>query len=378
MLFRSGLLFPSPAARAAAADPLGLTVTTPFPTIETQPGSDVKLDIDVASPTVEAVDLVVDGLPDGWSATLRGGGFVIHAVTTSGSGATKAELEIVVPPDAAPGSYPVTVTGRDASASSTATITLDVAEQVDSGIGVTADFPSLSGDPAAAFVYNLTITNNTPESQTFTFDPSAPQGWTVTASPTAEERAQTVTIDGGATAKVKVTATPPATAPEGKYPIDVGVTAANGATGKISLEAQVTGTPELTLSTADGRLDTSGRSDTEKRLPLVVANTGTAVLDGVKLAGTAPSGWDVSFDPKELGSLKPNETAQVTAIIKPGPNAVAGDYSITVRSSAGSQAANIDLRFSLEGSRTLGVVAIGVIVVAIAGLVGMFLRFGRR
>ena len=55
-------------------------------------------------------------------------------------------------------------------------VTLDVAEQVDSGIEVTADFPSLQGDPATAFTYNLTITNNTPEPQTFTFDPTAPAG----------------------------------------------------------------------------------------------------------------------------------------------------------------------------------------------------------
>ena len=88
-------------------------------------------------------------------------------------------------------------------------VTLDVPSEVDNGIQLTADFPSLKGDPASDFTYNLTITNNTPEEQTFTFDPTAPQGWTVTASPTAEARAQTVTIDAGATGTVKVTATPP-------------------------------------------------------------------------------------------------------------------------------------------------------------------------
>ena len=43
-----------------------------------------------------------------------------------------------------------------------------------------------------------------------------------------------------------------------------------------------------------------------------------------------------------------------------------------------SQSANIDLRYSLEGSRTLGVLAIVVIVAALAALAGVFVRFGRR
>ena len=77
-------------------------------------------------------------------------------------------------------------------------------------------------------------------------------------------------------------------------------------------------------------------------------------------------GLGVSFDPQTIADVKPNETAQVTAIIKPAKDAVAGDYAMTVRSSAGSESSNVDLRYTLQGSRTLGFVAIGVIVVAFA------------
>jgi uncharacterized membrane protein len=38
----------------------------------------------------------------------------------------------------------------------------------------------------------------------------------------------------------------------------------------------------------------------------------------------------------------------------------------------------MDLRFTLKGSRTIGVVAIVVIIAAIAALIGVFVRFGRR
>jgi len=367
---------------AAAADAISLT--TPYPSVETQPGSTVKLDLHLTSDVAEAVDLAVKGLPDGWKSTLRGGGFVIHSVTampvtTTSTTPVTVTLEVDVPPDAKAGSYPFTVEGSDAAGdTSEAAVTLQVAEVVDSGIGITADFPSLKGDPASAFTYNLTITNNTPEQATFTFDPTGPEGWTVSASPAAQAKAETVSIDAGANTTVTVTATPPATAAQGKYPIDVAVSAANGATGKIELQAEVSGTPTLELAKSDQRLNVSGKSDSVKRIPLIVSNTGTAPLENVKFASTAPTGWDVSFDPQQLTEVKPNETAQVTAIVKPDSNAVAGDYAITVRSSAGSESSNIDLRYSLESSSALGVLAIIVIAVAVLGLVGVFIRFGRR
>ena len=356
-----------------------LQVTTPYPAIETQPGSLVKLHLVVESAVPETVDLSVDGLQAGWQATVRGGGFVIHAITSEPDPGASADVEVAVPASAAPGDYPLEVRASDSTGGrSVVAVTLMVAEQVNNGIKLSADFPSLSGDPGTAFSYKLTVANDTPEEQTFTFDPSAPQGWTVTASPTAEARAQTLTIDAGASADVRVTATPPATAEQGMYPVDVAVTGANGASGTITLQAEVTGTPKLELATSDQRLDVSGKANTEKRIPIIVANSGTAPLESVKMAGTAPTGWEISFDPQQIDLVLPNETAQVTAIVKPSSDAVAGDYSMSIRSSAGSDSSTIDLRYSLQGSRTLGLVAIGVIAAAFAALAGVFVKFGRR
>jgi uncharacterized membrane protein len=356
-----------------------LVVTTPYPSIEAQPGSNVKLSLSVVSATPDVVNLEVGGLPDGWAATLRGGGFVIHSITSQPDTGATADLEIAVPPDASPGEYPITVTGQDASGGrSEASLTVVVAEVVNTGISLTADFPSLSGDPGTAFTYNLTVANDTPVEQTFTFDPTAPQGWEVTANPTAQAKAQTVTVDAGADTTVNVSATPPESTKQGSYPIDVTVTGANGASGTITLEAIVQGTPQLTLGTADQRLNVSGKANTEKRVPMIVANSGTAPLESVKLAGTAPTGWDVSFEPAEVTAVQPGETAQVTAVVKPASDAVAGDYMMTVRASAGSLSSSADLRYTLEGSRTLGIVAIAVIAGAFLLLAGVFIKFGRR
>ena len=59
-----------------------------------------------------------------------------------------------------------------------------------------------------------------------------------------------------------------------------------------------------------------------------IGNTGTAALDAVQFSSTPPSGWTVTFDPPTVQEVKPNESTQVVALIKPAKNALAGDYAI--------------------------------------------------
>ena len=177
-----------------------LVVTTPYPSIEAQPGSDVKLGLAVTSAAPDVVEprrrrsagRLDRHAPRWW---LR---HPLHHLQPD-TGAT-ADLEIAVPPDAVPWRVPhyrhrPGRVGRAVGSRHD----LVVADVVNNGISLTADFPSLSGDPGTAFAYNLKVTNDTPIEQTFTFDPTAPQGWAVTANPTAQEKAQTVTVDAGPT-----------------------------------------------------------------------------------------------------------------------------------------------------------------------------------
>jgi uncharacterized membrane protein len=370
---------PATGASPAAAQDSGLVVTTPYPSVAVQPGSSIEFDLDVAAAQPESVALSVTEAPRGWTTTLRGGGFVISAVTAGPADSDmEASLEVAVPADAAPGTYPVRLQASAPSLTTDLRLELVVRSEIDAGVSLTADFPSLRGEPASTFTYTLTITNNTPAEQTFTFAPRGPQGWEVTASPTAEEQANTVTIEAGADAQVRVEATPPQTASQGEYPISVDVTSAHGGSGTIELTAEVTGTPQVELTTADQRLNTSGVANQVKRVPFIVANTGTAELTDVKLAATAPRDWEVSFEPEQIAEVRPNETAQVVAVIKPAEGSVAGDYMITTRASAGSNSANVELRYSVEGSRWLGVAGIAAIVGAVAVLGLAFWRFGRR
>jgi uncharacterized membrane protein len=368
-----------PVLTAPAHADAALSITTDYPAIATQPGSTVKVNLTVSAPVTEVVDLAVQGLPTGWTSTVRGGGFVISAVTAAPDTPPAVSLELHVPPDADAGDHVVEVVGTDASGATTSTqLTVSVQAQVDAGIGVTADFPSLTGAPASTFTYTLTVTNDTPSSQTFTFEPSGPQGWTVAAAPAAQAKANTVTVDAGGNTTVQVTAQPPDTAAEGSYPVDVVVSAASGGTGKIELTAQVTGTPKLEIATADQRLDVKGEANTEHQIQLVLGNSGTAALTDVKFAATPPTGWTVTFEPSTVPEVKPNETTQVIATVHPPKDAVAGDYAIGIRASAGSESSSLDIRYSVTRSRVLGVVAVALVLVALGGVYAVFRRYGRR
>ena len=369
------LVWADPVGRAQAAD---LVMSTPYPSVVATPGSTVKFDLQVTAPAVTVAQLKVANLPSGWTTTLRGGGFVVNAVTATPDTPGKVTAEIVVPPDAAANTYSLQVIASDGSGDAAVTLGVQIQATVDSGVGVKADFPSLRGDPGTPFSYTLTVTNNTPTSQTFTFTAEGPQGWTVTAAPDASANANTVTVDADGTTTVKVTATPPTGVQEGTYPIAVTITSDTGGSGSMQLSAEVTGSPKLDVSTADQLLNVTGKANSEKRVTLVVGNSGTAALDSVQFAATPPSGWTVTFDPPQVAEVKPNESTQVVAIIKPTKNALAGDYALSVRASAGSESTSLDLRYGVKGSSTLGIVAIVIIAVTFLGLAWLFRRLGRR
>jgi len=369
-----------PAGAQAATTPSHpvLMVVTPYPDVSTQPGSDIKLDLKAYAPRTEPVSLAVAGAPNGWDLVLRGGGFVVSGVTADPDSPGTAQLEIQVPPDTAPGMYPVRVVESDGGASSTLPINVNVAKVVAAGIGITADFPSLKGGPTDTFTYTLTVTNNTPTAEAFNFAPQGPQGWTVTASPQAEARAATLTIDGGSEAKISVAATPPSSVAAGKYPITLSVTAANGATGQIPLEADVAGTPKLDLATASGRVDMSGHSNKATKETLVITNSGTSDLDDVQLVSTPPKDWNVTFSPTSVTGIKPNGSAQVIATVTPAKNSVSGDYPLVLKATSGSLSQEVDMRYRVTSSSWLGLVGVLLIVAALGSLGYAFHRFGRR
>ena len=66
------------AAPAYAAEVV--EVSTPYPAVAVEPGSTASFTLSVRADTRERVDLALSEVPEGWEATLRGGGFVVDGV----------------------------------------------------------------------------------------------------------------------------------------------------------------------------------------------------------------------------------------------------------------------------------------------------------
>ena len=96
----------APATFAADA----IQLTTPYPAVAVAPGAKVTFDLSVKTTSAERVNLSLSKVPTDWTATMRGGGFVVDGVQTNGTDAATVTLEVTVPADATASTQRITVT----------------------------------------------------------------------------------------------------------------------------------------------------------------------------------------------------------------------------------------------------------------------------
>lgn len=362
----------APSALAATT----LELSTPYPAVTVSPGSKVSFDLSVKTSTAGRVDLSVTGAPAGWTAVLHGGGFIVGAVQTDGKAATSVRLDVSIP-DSATGTSHLTVAASGLGA--TTTLGLDVKVEAQSGdVTLTTDTPSKKGAANATFTFSLTLSNNTPQDQTFSVDAQGPDGWTVTAQLAGSAQVATAVVKAGETSSVSVTVNPPDGATAAQYPITV---TAKGGSKEVSqdLQVEITGSYSLTMSTPNQVLSNHGPAGQATTQQLTITNGGTAPITTVALTASAPTNWKVTFDQATIASIAANQTVTVTATVTPSGDAIAGDYQITFSASSDQQSsASSEIRFTVETSLTWAIIGGGLIVLVFVGLWWVFRRYGRR
>jgi uncharacterized repeat protein (TIGR01451 family) len=142
---------------------------------------------------------------------------------------------------------------------------------------------------------------------------------------------------------------------------------------------EIIGSYKLTLTTPDSRLSTHGTAGSAIRQTLVVKNDGTAPLDNVKFTSSPPTGWKVTFEPADtLATVAPQSTGQVTAVMTPSGDAIAGDYVVSFTARNDQANASQDIRVTVETSLLWGLVGVALIVAVLGGLYWVFRTYGRR
>ena len=163
----------------------------------------------------------------------------------------------------------------------------------------------------------------------------------------------------------------------GEYPITVEASSGE-IKGTINLTAIVTASYQMTLSTPDGRLNTTATAGKNNYFSVVVANTGSAAIDNITFSSDKPTGWTVEPTPEKIDSLAAGESKTIDVNIKPAAKTIAGDYQITLTANGKQTNDHMDIRVTVETPTVWGWVGIGIIVLVIAGLAYVFTRFSRR
>lgn len=372
-----GLLLGSSLALAPSTLAVGVTLTTPYPSVAVAPGSTVSFEIAIQANPNQQVALSVSGLPTDWTATLRGGGYVVNGVQADADGKATVSLDLQVPATASDGSSTLNVNGVAGGVRAVLPLTVEVSSEAAGDVTLSSDFPSLRGASGTTFTFNLTLRNESAEDLTFAVTGVGPEGWEVNATLTGQTQAASAVVKASGTAAVSVSANPPTDVAPGTYPINVRATVGDR-TIDAQLSVEVTGTNALTLTTPDDRLSNSGSAGSAITQQLVVRNDGTQSLEQVTVSATAPTDWTVTFDPETVASIAAKDSATVTATIVPSNDAIAGDYVVTFRARAADADGAVDIRMTIETSPLFGFVGLALIALVLFGLWWVFQRYGRR
>ena len=77
----------------------------------------------------------------------------------------------------------------------------------------------------------------------------------------------------------------------------------------------ITGTYGMTLTTPTGLLSTSVTAGDNKRLALIINNTGSSELRNVTIGSESPINWKVEFEPDRIDVIEPGGSVRLFATI---------------------------------------------------------------
>jgi uncharacterized membrane protein len=349
-------------------------------------GESVSLDLTVADngKRDENVQLTMSSVPKGWKALLKTYSFGITGVHVNSEKSKSVTLRLEPDDTVQPGKYEFAVKAetedRKLSSETTIFVTVEAKAQVQKSkdINITTSYPVLTGPPDAKFEFSLEVENKLDKDTLFNLIGHGPENWDVNFKPAYEDKfISSLRLKANQSQTVAVEVKPFPLAPPGEYPISVKVSSPE-AKGEVELKVVLTGTQKLEAGTSNGLLSLNALAGQEANLSIYVKNTGSAPLNNIRFLSFKPENWTVTFKPEGIESLGQGEIKQVEVTVKPSAEALVGDYSVVLNVEAEKITKNLELRVTVKASTAWGWIGIGIIVLVMLGLVGLFMRLGRR
>ncbi|WP_047982894.1 COG1470 family protein [Ornithinibacillus californiensis] len=354
-----------------------VSVYTPYTGLSVTPGEDIEYSVDIinSGETIETVEFELNGLPEGWEHQISASGTNIQELSIRPNSEESIRLVITVPLQVEKGVYEFDLVA-DGTSTSSLGMMVNVTEEGTFKTNFTTEQPNMQGHADSTFEYSTTLKNQTAEQQHYSLTSQAPNGWN-TQFKADGKGVTSVTVEPNEEKTVEVVITPAKNAKADTYTIPV--KAQSGATAsEIELEAVITGSYGLTLTTPDGLLSDDVTAGGDTIIDLVVENTGTVDLTEIDLNGSTPPKWEVEFDQPTISTLKAGEKTTVKATLTAPKDAIAGDYATTFSVQTAEATSEANFRMSVKTSTAWGFIGVAIIVIVIGGLYYIFRKYGRR
>jgi uncharacterized membrane protein len=371
-----------PTASASNGPLTGFFVTTPTPefAVSLEDGVSIPLSLQNIGLPPQRADFEVIGLPEGWSWTLRSntGASSVSAAIVPPDSTQELTLDIAPLEGAEFGSYDFELQAQHEGGAISLPLSVTLSEGEVGGVELEAELPALRGAPNSTFTYRMDLANNSGEDALFNLVAETPPGFAatfkrglgseqITGIPVAARSSERITLELKAASGV----------PAGNYPARVGVVSGD-LSASVDLQAEITGTPDVRIIGPNERLSGNANAGATTNFPFLLANTGTAPAEELRLSGSGPNGWTIEVTPEAPGTLAAEATQEFDVAITPSEQAVAGDYMVTVRASGGGTSESVQFRVTVQTSTIWGIVGVAVIAIAVLVLVLAVLRYGRR
>ena len=352
-----------------------VTLYTPNTKITVSPGESINYIVDVFnnSNKIKNVDLSLTGVPKSWICTLKSGSLILEQLSILPHEKKSLSLTVEVPLKVNKGTYRIKLV---AAGYTTLNMSVIISEQGTFKTEFTTQQPNMQGYSNSLYTFNTNLRNMTADKQLYALMADAPRGWTITF----KANYQTVTsvdIEPNTAQNIVIEMRPPEEVETGTYKIPVRAVT-NTTSAELELEAVVLGTFNLSLTTPVGLVSTKMTAGEEKKVELIVSNTGSSVLSDIKFNNTRPPNWEVTFDPKTIISLLPGKSTHVFAIVKSSKKAIPGDYLISLEVGVPEVISKVSLRVSVETPMLWGWIGVLVIIVSLGSVFYLFRKYGRR
>jgi uncharacterized membrane protein len=352
-----------------------VTLYTPFTKISVPPGQSIDYIIDVINKSTEIknVDISLAGMPRGWNYIMKSGDWNVGQLSILPGEKRSLSLRVEVPLNVNKGTYRFKVLANGVNPLPLEVI---ISQQGTFRTEFTAEQSNMQGHATSTFTFNASLKNRTADKQSYALMAEVARGWNVVFKSNYQQ-VTSVNSEPNSTQPLVIEIKPPEKIEAGRYKITVSAVT-NNSSANLDLEVVITGSFGMELSTPTGLVSTNVTAGEEKRLELIINNTGTSQLTDIAMNSSAPVNWDVRFDPGKVNILLPGKTAQVFATIKADKKAIPGDYLVAIESKTPEISSKISFRVSVETPMLWGWIGVLIIIVAFVSVYYLFRKYGRR